>query len=82
MRKWLARLDCQGATRQRQVFAYAELARIFEYFQAFTMLLFEDSAAEQFDNLRARKIRLGTMDLKIAAIALRQPGLAADRKSP
>ncbi|HTU20274.1 MAG TPA: type II toxin-antitoxin system VapC family toxin [Gemmataceae bacterium] len=32
--------------------------------------MFDERAAEQFDNLRTRKLRLGTMDLKIAAIAL------------
>ena len=31
---------------------------------------FDDRAASQFDALRSAKIRIGTMDLKIAAIAL------------
>lgn len=34
------------------------------------IVLFDERAAEQFDNLRTSKIRLGAMDLKIAAIAL------------
>ena len=46
------------------------MARLFDCFRAFTILLFDERAADQFENLRAARIRLGTMDLKIAAIAL------------
>jgi tRNA(fMet)-specific endonuclease VapC len=42
---------------------------------AFTILLFDERAADQFEALRAAKIRVGTMDLKIAAIALVKPVL-------
>ncbi|HEV3261242.1 MAG TPA: type II toxin-antitoxin system VapC family toxin [Gemmataceae bacterium] len=34
------------------------------------LALFDERAADQFDLLRSAKSRLGTMDLKIAAIAL------------
>ena len=69
MRGWLAAIARERQAR-RQVFGYGEFARLFDYFRAFTILLFDDTATDQFDNLRAAKIRLGTMDLKIAAIAL------------
>ena len=69
MRGWLAAI-AKERQATRQVPGYRELARLFEYFRAFTIPLFDDPAAAQFDNLRAAKIRLGTMDLKIAAIAL------------
>ena len=69
MRGWLAAIARERQAK-RQVFAYAELARLFDYFRAFTILLFDERAADQFDNLRAAKLRLGTMDLKIVAIAL------------
>ena len=69
MRGWLAAIAKERHAR-RQVFAYSELARLFDYFRAFTILLFDERAADQFESLRAAKIRLGTMDLKIAAIAL------------
>ncbi len=46
------------------------MARLFDYFRAFTILPFDERAADRFDELRAAKIRLGTMDLKISAIAL------------
>jgi tRNA(fMet)-specific endonuclease VapC len=69
MRGWLAAIAKERHAR-RQVLGYAELARLFEYFQAFAIVPFDDRAADQFEDLRSLRIRLGTMDLKIAAIAL------------
>ncbi len=69
MRGWLAAI-ARERQAGRQVAGYRELARLFDYFRAFTVLPFDERAAEQFENLRAAKLRLGTMDLKIAAIAL------------
>jgi tRNA(fMet)-specific endonuclease VapC len=69
VRGWLAAI-AKERQAHRQVFAYRELARLLEFFRGFTIALFDDQAADQFDDLRAAKIRLGTMDLKIAAIAL------------
>jgi tRNA(fMet)-specific endonuclease VapC len=74
MRGWLAAI-AKERQAARQVFAYGELARLIDYFRAFTMLLFDVPAADQFDKLRSAKIRLGTMDLKIAAITLVNKGL-------
>ena len=34
------------------------------------VLSFSDEAQERFDELRKRRIRIGTMDLRIASIAL------------
>jgi tRNA(fMet)-specific endonuclease VapC len=69
MRGWLAAIAKERHTR-RQVFAYHELARLLEFFHAFTVAPFDERAADQFEDLRKDRIRLGTMDLKIAAIAL------------
>lgn len=69
MRGWLAAIAKERQAR-RQVLAYSELARLFAFFQAFNVLVFDERAADQFDQLRLAKIRIGTMDLKIAAIAL------------
>src|SRR5262249_41354515 len=68
MRGWLAAIAKERVAK-RQVIGYAELARLFAYFAAFTILPFDDLAANQFDALRAAKIRLGAMDLKIAPVA-------------
>ena len=69
MRGWLASL-AKERTSQRQVASYRELETLFEFFSQFTIVPFDDRAAVQFDRLRSAKIRIGTMDLKIAAIAL------------
>lgn len=69
MRGWLATI-AKERTARRQVGPYRELAELFDFYNEFTIADFNDAAADQFDSLRAAKIRLGSMDLKIAAIAL------------
>jgi tRNA(fMet)-specific endonuclease VapC len=69
MRGWLAVIAKEG-TALRQVAGYRELARLFEFYQEFEIVPFDESAALQFDDLRTQRLRLGTMDLKIAATAL------------
>src|ERR1700730_3187806 len=69
MRGWLASIAKERSSR-RQVTPYRELAKLFDFFSEFGISHFDERAADQFDSLRSTKIRLGTMDLKIAAIAL------------
>jgi tRNA(fMet)-specific endonuclease VapC len=69
MRGWLATIAKEKSVR-RQITPYRELADLFQFFAEFTIALFDERATDQFEALRANKIRLGTMDLKIAAIAL------------
>jgi tRNA(fMet)-specific endonuclease VapC len=69
MRGWLAAVAKERIAR-RQVAAYRELANLFAFFAEFYIVAFDEQAADQFDHLRTAKLRLGTMDLKIAAIAL------------
>jgi tRNA(fMet)-specific endonuclease VapC len=54
----------------RQVPAYQELLRVFDFFSRWQVMPFDDQAASQFQGLRQQHMRIGTMDLKIAAIAL------------
>ena len=69
MRGWLATIARERSAR-RQVPAYRELAKLFEFFAEFEIVTFDDQAAEQFEQLRSAKLRIGTMDLKIAATAI------------
>ena len=69
MRGWLAAVAKERDAR-RQVFAYRELAAMFRFFANFEIVPFDDAAADRFDQLVAAKVRIGTMDLKIAATAL------------
>jgi tRNA(fMet)-specific endonuclease VapC len=54
----------------RVVFGYALLSAIQNDFAASTVLPFDHAAGTIFDNLRAQGVRIGTMDLRIASIAL------------
>ena len=55
---------------RRQVLAYQELLRLFDFFARWHVMPFDERAATEFQGLRAQRIHIGTMDLKIAAIAL------------
>lgn len=74
MRGWLAAVSRERNAR-RQVFAYRELVSMFRFFAGFEIVPFDDAAVERFEQLIGGKIRIGTMDLKIAAIALAQNAL-------
>ncbi len=69
LRGWLALLK-RSNDPSRQVSPYEELNKLIDYFARWTRLDFDDQAADQFKQLRRQRIRIGTMDLKIAAIAL------------
>lgn len=69
MRGWLA-VIAREKSAFRQVVGYRELGLLFEFYQAFEVVPFDEAAATQFDVLRRQKLRIGSMDLKIAATAL------------
>ena len=50
--------------------AYEMFEQILTDFAAVQVAPFDDAAAVQFDSLRARRVRIATMDLRIAAIAI------------
>jgi len=74
MRGWLASV-AREKTVSRQVFSYDKLIELFRFFEAFEFVRFDSEAAEIFDELRNRKIRIASMDLKIASIAIAQNAL-------
>ncbi len=49
---------------------YSMLARILRQFAAAPVVPFDEAAAAVFDGLEARRLRVDTMDLRIASIAL------------
>jgi tRNA(fMet)-specific endonuclease VapC len=54
----------------RQIPAYARLASFFKAMTGTEIIAFDQRAADQFVTLRRQRIRIGTMDLKIASIAM------------
>ncbi|SRR5258708_10391147 len=69
MRGWLARL-ARATNLERQVSDYRELRTLLQRYCSVPVLDFDTDAAARFERLRQAPIRIGSMDLKIAAIAL------------
>jgi tRNA(fMet)-specific endonuclease VapC len=69
MRGWLA-VIAKEKKALRQVVGYRELALLFDFYQEFEIVPFDEAAARRFDDLRRQKLRIGSRDLKIAATAL------------
>lgn len=69
LRGWLAEIH-RLTDPHRQIVAYDRLQRRLEFFAAWTVLPWNAGAADWFVQFRRESVRLGTMDLKIACIAL------------
>ena len=69
LRGWLALLS-RHQPGHEQLAAYAEFQRSLEALAQFTILPFDQAAADSFASLRRQFPRAGTMDLKIASICL------------
>ncbi|MGF1525017.1 MAG: type II toxin-antitoxin system VapC family toxin [Leptolyngbyaceae cyanobacterium] len=57
---------------QEQVSSYYWFVRTLEFLRDFTVVSYRAQAEARFQSLLAQKIRIGTQDLKIAAIVLSQ----------
>lgn len=69
MRGWLS-LIARRARPEDQVSAYLRLHALIDDFATRPILDFDEVAVAHFNRVRKLKVRIGTMDLKIAAIAL------------
>lgn len=69
LRGWL-RVIARAKTLDAQIEAYVRLRALVEDFQSRPMLDFDASAAVHLQRLMKSRVRIGTMDLRIAAIAL------------
>jgi tRNA(fMet)-specific endonuclease VapC len=70
-RGWLAYL-ARGRSLAQQIEAYRRLKLQLDNYCRMLVLAFDEHAAAEFQRLRNLRIRIGTMDLKIAAVALTQ----------
>lgn len=69
LRGWLAALKRRSDPSQ-QIPDYARLVRQVELHASLTILPWDDDAVRFWRDLREKRVRIGTQDLKIAAIAL------------
>lgn len=79
-RGWLARV-ARATTLKRQISDYDELKRLLETYCNLAILEFDTNAAAEFERIRQAKTRMGTMDMKIAAIALANNALLLTRNT-
>ena len=77
-RGWLA-YQAKARTLAKQVEAYRNLKRHLDIYRNIPVLEFDHAAAEQFASLQKSRLRVGTMDLKIAAIALTRQAVVLTR---
>lgn len=68
MRGWLERA-ARANDRDRLISAYSRLLIHIKTFEGIPLLPFDSNAADALESFQKAKIRIGTMDLKIAAIA-------------
>ena len=74
MRGWLAEIKKHKDVSQ-QISAYDRLIKMVQFFQEWTIIRLDEAASEEFTRLKKMKVRVGTRDLKIAAIAQAQRAL-------
>lgn len=75
---WLALLKKQR-TATAEVAVYARLQRTLKTYSDWDILPFDDDAVPEFERLRKLRLKAGTMDLKIASIALAHDALLLSR---
>ena len=69
MRGWLTWI-AQARSLTQQIERYAMLERMITSYAEISLLGFTRAAADEFERLQKLRLHIGTMDLKIAAIAL------------
>lgn len=69
IRGWLAAIR-RTSDPARQVNSYFRLRQLFRFFATWGVHDWTQAAAIEFAQQRAAKVRIGTMDLKIASIAI------------
>ncbi len=68
MRGWLAKIHA-AKDAEKQVAWYEQLAWLIEFLADWQIIAFDQQAAVEFKRLQRLRLRVGTLDLKIAAIA-------------
>ncbi|MDZ7360423.1 MAG: type II toxin-antitoxin system VapC family toxin [candidate division KSB1 bacterium] len=75
---WMARIN-QVASVAELIFAYREMERLIQYFGTTQILPYDQKAADIAENLKHQRIRIGTLDLRIASIVLSENAILLTR---
>ncbi len=77
-RGWLSYM-AQARTEEARIEAYVRMQNHLRLYCKIPIVAYDARAAPEYERLRQAKIRIGTMDLKIAAIALANNALLLTR---
>lgn len=77
---WSAYLS-RAKQEEDRIYGYAQMAKMLVGFQQSQLLMYESDAVEVFSDMRKKKIRVGSMDLRIAAIAIANQMTVVTRNS-
>ncbi len=78
MRGWLS-FVAKSKTFEEQIYAYQRLQTFLNDYRNALILDFDEKAVAVFQEFKRQKIRVGTMDLKIAAIAIANNAILISR---
>jgi len=78
LRGWLKAIR-RASSGAKLVWAYTGLRAVLGYFNSVHLLDFDEMAYTRYEKLRRQKIRIGTQDLRIAAIVLSVEGILVTR---
>ena len=79
-RGWLARLAV-AKTPAQQKWTYAQFDQLIHELSKFVRLPWDEEAAARFSAFRARGVRIGTLDLRIACITLEHDATLLSRNA-
>ncbi|MBC6422834.1 MAG: type II toxin-antitoxin system VapC family toxin [Hormoscilla sp. SP5CHS1] len=69
----------QSGKSEQILFAYANLRKTVDFYRDMNLLDFDGAASTRYAELSRQKIRIGTQDIRIAAIALSVDGILVTR---
>ena len=69
MRGWLAAIHAQKSVRN-QIRPYHQLDEFLRFYGKWIIVPWSEDAVDTFETIKRQKLKIGTMDLKIASIAL------------
>src|SRR5437588_8114671 len=69
MKGWLSKIH-RARTPAQVIRGYSNLLEAFDGFKSFEILPFDAPAQARFDDFKRQKLRVSTLDLRIACIAL------------
>jgi tRNA(fMet)-specific endonuclease VapC len=79
VRGWLKVISRSSNDISQLIFGYKKLNETLDFYRETTVLDFDINAATQFQELLRQKVRIGTQDLRIAAITLAIGGTVVTR---